>query len=82
MLNGIKTRKVFNTPNNIWIDPQTGTFNTVTGTSDLDWCTKVIQGDYFAKAGWSEYQNMKWPMLVDTNIFCKHINMNGQEFPV
>lgn len=81
-LNGIKTRRVFNTPNNIWIDPQTGTFNTMSGTSDLDWCTKVIQGDYFAKAGWGEYQNMKWPMLVDTNIFCKHINMNGQEFPL
>lgn len=80
-LNGVKTRRVFSTPNNVWYDPESGQFNTKTGTSDLEWCARVIAGSYLAKAGWDEYQNMRWPFLVDTNIFCRHINNNGEQFP-
>lgn len=75
------TREVFNTPREGWFDPETNQFNVSQGTSDLDWCTKVIQGRYFEKAGWHEYQEMEWPMLVDTNIFCRHINPDGEQFP-
>lgn len=80
-LHGVKTRRVFSTPNNVWYDPASGQFNTKTGTSDLEWCARVIEGNYLAKAGWDEYQNMRWPFLVDTNIFCRHINNNGEQFP-
>jgi hypothetical protein len=80
-LNGIKTRRVFVTPNNVWYDPESGQFNTKTGTSDLEWCSRVMEGNYFAKAGWDEYQSMRWPFLIDTNLACAHINPNGEKFP-
>lgn len=80
VVGGTKTRRVFHTPNDVWFDPESGQFNTISGTSDLHWCTRVMEGNYFKKAGWDEYQNMKWPFLVDTKISCKHINPNGEQF--
>lgn len=81
-LGDIVTRRVFDTPRHAWSDPETGAFNTSSGTSDLEWCTRVMQGNFFAKAGWPEYQNMRWPFLVDTaKLFCQHINPNGEQFP-
>lgn len=80
-LAGIQVRRVFETPTRSWHDPETGTFNMTSGTSDLDWCTKVMTGGYFGKAGWTEYEGREFPFLCDTNIFCKHINPDGQQFP-
>jgi hypothetical protein len=40
-----------------------------------------MEGGYFEKAGWREYQDKQWPFLVDTNIFCRHINPDGEQFP-
>lgn len=77
-----KTRPVFGTPNRSWVDPETLQVNTTSGTSDLEWCTAVMKGKYFEKAGWPEYQEMQYPFLVDTRIFCSHINPNGQRFPI
>ena len=75
------TRRVFNTPRNIWFDPDSNQFNTYTGTSDLAWCDRVMKDGIFEKAGWTEYVDKKYPFLVDTKIFCKHINPDGQQFP-
>lgn len=75
------TRRVFDTPRNLWYDPATEQFNTACGTSDLDWCTRVMKGDYFKKSGWDSYHGMEFPFLVDTNIFCRHIDMNGMQYP-
>jgi hypothetical protein len=80
-LNGIQVREVFNTPRYMWFNPETGVYHTHAGTSDLEWCTRVIEGGYLAKAGWPQYQEMQYPFLVDTNVFCKHINPNGETFP-
>lgn len=80
-LGQITTRRVFDTPRSVWFDPEKGIFNTNAGTSDLDWCSRVIDGNYFAKAGWEQYQGMRWPFLVDTGIFCRHINPDGEQFP-
>lgn len=77
----ITTRRVFDTPRAVWFDPERGVFNTAAGTSDLDWCSRVIDGGFFDKAGWPQYQQMRWPFLVDTNLFCRHINPNGEQFP-
>lgn len=74
-------RKVFNTPGETWLDPETNQFNAMSGTSDLAWCTRVMEGNYFTKAGWDEYQEMEYPFLVDTNIFVRHINPDGEQFP-
>lgn len=75
------TRRVFDTPRHLWHDPESEQFNMTTGTSDLDWCTRVMRGNYLEKAGWHEYANRPYPFLVDTNIFCRHINPDGEQFP-
>lgn len=79
-LGNITTRRVFNTPTGAWGDPEKG-YHTLSGTSDLDWCTRVMTGNYFTKAGWDMYADKRWPFLVDTGIFCRHINPNGEQFP-
>lgn len=78
----VKTRRVFNTPRDMWYNETTGSFNTTEGTSDLDWCTKLVRDGFFTKAGWPQYQKKKWPFLVDTNIFCRHIDRgSGIQYP-
>jgi hypothetical protein len=86
VLPGLKTRRVFNTPRDIWIDPEEASQHTTSGTSDLEWCTRVIEGDYLRRSGWGDYvdslDDPLQPFLVDTkNLFCKHINPNGEQFP-
>lgn len=78
--NGITTRRVFDNPRKTWYDTE-GNFNTLTGTSDLEWCTRIIEGDYFKKAGWDDFAGKKYPFLIDTNIFCKHIDIDGTIYP-
>lgn len=81
--NGIKSRRVFDTPRRSWYHPDTGQFNATAGTSDLDWCTRVIEGGYLKKAGWLDFaeEHPRWPFLCDTSIFCWHINPDGTKFP-
>jgi hypothetical protein len=81
MIGSEKCRRVFETPRHVWFDPESNQFNSTSGTSDLDWCTKVMKGDYFRKAGWEPYADMEFPFLVDTRIFVKHINPTGEVFP-
>jgi hypothetical protein len=81
LLNGIKVRRVFNTPRDSWVNPETGEYNASQMTSDLDWCKRVVDGDYLHKSGWTEYADKPYPFLVDTNIFCYHINHDGTKFP-
>jgi hypothetical protein len=81
MMRGVETRRVFDTPRDLWTDPETKSHNTLNGTSDLAWCTRVMKGGYFAKAGWHDYEEKRWPFLVDTRLACKHCNPNGEMFP-
>lgn len=79
---GEKVRAVFRTPRDMWFDEKSGQFNTMTGTSDLEWCTRIIKDGIFKKAGWDEYEGKKNPFLVDTNLFTKHIDRKtGQQYP-
>jgi hypothetical protein len=77
---GQTTRDVFQTPTRAWVSP-TGDVNTATGTSDLEWCSKIIDGGYLKKSGWGKYARKRWPFLVDTEILCGHISPDGQIFP-
>jgi hypothetical protein len=77
----VTTRRVFYTPRDIVGDPEGNYLSTLSGTSDLDWCTKVMDGEYFKKSGWDEYQDMEFPFPVDTRLFCKHIDMSGVQYP-
>lgn len=80
-LGNLFTRRVFDTPRDLWVSPDADEFHTVTGTSDLAWCTRVMEGGFFQKAGWDEYQEKEWPFLVDTGLFCRHIDMDGTMYP-
>jgi hypothetical protein len=78
---GVTMRKVFEIPMKQYFDQSTGLFSTMTGTSDLLWCRKVIDGKFFEKAGFPEIQALPFPFPVDTEINCRHINPNGEIFP-
>lgn len=80
-VNGIKTRRVFQQPNAIWFDENSGGMVSKGGTTDLEWCTRIMNEGLFEKAGYPEYQKKKYPFLVDTNIFVRHIDHNGTMWP-
>lgn len=82
VVNGVLTRRVFDTPEKVWHDPQTGGTYTLTGTSDLAWCARVIDEKFFEKAGWPAFQKKEFPFLVDTNLFVKHVDNEGRMFPL
>jgi hypothetical protein len=79
--NGMKMRRVFETPIRMWEDPKTQSWQTSVGTEDLHWCDKVVKNGIFRKAGWPEYQRKTYPFLVDTNVFCTHIDASGNRYP-
>lgn len=74
-------RKVFETPARVFIDPETGGISTSSGTSDLAWCSRIMDDDIFKKAGWPKYQKKQYPFLIDTNIFSWHIDPDGNKYP-
>jgi len=82
--NGAQTaRRVFDSPAQSWFNEVTGAQETLVGTSDLDWCSRVIKGDYLTKAGFPKIAKKKYPFLIDTNIFCKHIDRgSGVQYPM
>ena len=85
LVNNIITRRVFNTPREIWQDPETGYTSTLGGTSDLAWCTRLIEGDYIRKAGWNDFmdglEEEIYPLLMVTGIYAAHIDVNGVRYP-
>jgi hypothetical protein len=78
----VKAKQVFVTPREMWYDDLTGQWNATTGTSDLDWCSRIIKGGHLAKAGWKKHAKLKYPFMVDTNIYCKQIDEEGVTYPV
>lgn len=78
---GEKTRKVFDQPNSMWLDEATGGIIAKGGTTDLQWCSRLMEEGLLAKAGWPKFQKMKYPFLVDTRIFIKHIEPDGTMWP-
>jgi hypothetical protein len=81
MVGGVKTRRVFSQPSSIWYDQDKGAVVARGGTTDLEWCTRIMRDRLFEKAGWSKFQKRKYPFLVDTNIFVKHITPDGEMWP-
>lgn len=74
-------RRVFETPNKLWFDPQTGSTNAMVGTEDLFWCDRVLNENFLTKAGFPEFQKMKYPFLMDTSLACYHIGIDGVKYP-
>jgi hypothetical protein len=74
--------RIIDTPQFYWTDPEVGSISTWGGTEDLAFFKRVHEGGYFAKAGWPKIQKRKWPLMVDTSIFCYHIREDGVKFPL
>jgi hypothetical protein len=79
---GARTRRVYENPHTISQDPQSGTWTVTQGTEDLRLCDRIMDEKIFEKAGWPKYQAMEFPFLIDTNIFCYHIDENGLKYPL
>lgn len=82
IVGGETTRRVFEQPNRMTFNPEKGGYEAVGGTTDLAWCKRIMDEDLFTKAGFPEFSKMKYPFLVDTNIFVKHIDQNGRTYPL
>lgn len=81
-LGKLKTRQVFDSPSDTFYDPQTHDPRVVMGTSDLQWCMRIIKEKVLEKAGWTKIAKKKHPFLCDTRIFCQHIDLNtGKQYP-
>jgi len=76
------TRRVFQEPSKVYFDPKLGVMYTSTGTSDLAWCDRVRKEGYLNKAGWHKIAKKRYPFLVDTNLFTKHIDNEGVQYPL
>ena len=73
--------RAFDTPTRIGIDPETHTLNIQTGTEDIDFLDRVRKHGLLAKAGWKKFAKERYPFIVDTNIFCRHIDGSGVQYP-
>jgi len=80
-IGALKLRRVFNTPQNTYFDAESQTWNTSGGTEDLDFYHRLKNKGYFKKAGWSKHQAMEYPLLCDTEIFGRHIDWDGVQYP-
>lgn len=81
-LGGRVVRKVFETPAKMMQDPATGEWSRLQGTSDLFWCKRVIKEKVLERAGWKNIAKKQYPFLVDSNIFCRHIDLStGTQYP-
>ena len=74
-------RRVFETPGNQVYDAEKNAWTTTGGTEDLTFYHRLKTGGFFKKAGWPEYQKKQYPLLCDTNLFCKHIDWGGVQYP-
>ena len=81
MVGNIKTRRVFKHPDDVFQDPESLDRFLVQGTTDLNFCAELVRNKIFEKAGWPQYQKKKYPFLVDTSIFVKHIDNEGIQWP-
>lgn len=81
-INDQVVRRVFQTPEKQWFDPETHATYSETGTSDLEFCKRLVKDRIFEKAGWPKFQEMKYPILIDTNMFLRHVTQDGVMYPL
>ena len=77
VVNGVITRRVFDNTSEGYIDPVTNGWMSTSGTTDLAFCKKLQTHKIFDAAGWPEFQEKEFPLLVDTTIFVKHIDRSS-----
>ena len=73
----INMREVFHTMREAGYDPETDGYWKKLGTSDLEFCDKVIDEGYLKEAGFEYAASLEWPFPVDTDIRCGHIELSS-----
>lgn len=72
--------KIFETPASCWQDPNTGMWQTATGTSDLHFCDQLeklgVWDDRRIKQAWPHLVGRKYKLAVDCRIRCGHLDRN------
>lgn len=77
-----EVRKVFDTPRQTWCDPETGQWVRQVGTEDLYFLKRIVTEGALKQPRWKHLVKEKYPFIIDTNMFCWHIQMNGQVYPL
>lgn len=71
----VTLRRVFENPRRFEYHPESHTYATVSGTSDLAFCERVIKDDVLRRAGWlGAADRAPNCFLVDTRIACGHLD--------
>ena len=81
MPDGHKIPQIFEFPRKAWYDPEQDRYFAHMGTSDLYFCDRILKESVLEKTGWTVLAKKKYPFLVDTNMFCRHIDIHGAIFP-
>lgn len=80
-LHGRTVRRIFETPAKCYFNPENMSWNSQVGTEDLFFLSRVIDEGVLEKAGWPKIAKKKYPFLVDTSLFCRHIDFSGVQYP-
>ena len=78
---GLTVKEIFKTPARTWFSPEEHKWYNATGTEDLNFLHRVIDNGVLGKAGWKEVADKEYPFIVDTRLFCKHIDTDGMQYP-
>jgi glycosyltransferase involved in cell wall biosynthesis len=70
-------RRVFHTSRSVVVDPETSQFSIQGGTEDLWWCDRVLKEGWMKRLGY-KVPDPKNPFLMDTSIWCGHIDPDGR----
>lgn len=81
MLEGRMVKRIFETPSRTFYDPEKNSWDNATGTEDLEFCSRIVDHDLVRKAGWKDLPEKEYPFLMDTSLFCKHIDFSGVQYP-
>jgi len=79
---GTVLHKVFETPQQVFLDPESMSFSRKAGTQDLYFFDQLLENKVLEKTGWKKVAKREHPFLCDTSIFCRHIDrQTGRQYP-
>lgn len=71
----VTLRRVFENPRRFEYNPESGKYATISGTSDLAFCERILKDEVFKHTGWTgAFEKGENCFLVDTRINCLHID--------
>jgi hypothetical protein len=75
-------KEVYKTPGYTGFNPEKLAAIVETGTEDLHFCRDLQEHKILEKTGWDkEVPDLQYPVMVDTSVFCRHIDHAGVQYP-